>query len=137
MPFSLLLFTGAVAGVSMLVLPWCAVGEDDDSYIDVVDDSYDSDAWYTDYSDDDEGGDNEDGLTPRELQMLPCFAYCGGGGDRCCGICLEEMRDGEKCRRPGRCRHAFHAACVDEWLTTRRTCPCCRELVLVPPAAAG
>lgn len=139
MPLSLLLFTGAVAGVAMLVLPWwCAVGEDDDTYIDgVVDDSYDSDSWYTDYSDEDDddvGGDNKDGLTPDQLRRLPWFAYCGGGG-RSCSICLEEMRDGERCRRPGRCRHAFHAACVDEWLTTRRTCPCCRELVLVPPAA--
>ncbi|KAF0917657.1 hypothetical protein E2562_021166 [Oryza meyeriana var. granulata] len=44
---------------------------------------------------------------------MPWFFATGGGGDRCCSICLEEMRDGERCRRLGCCRYAFHADCVD------------------------
>uniref|UniRef100_A0A0D9WHP5 RING-type domain-containing protein n=1 Tax=Leersia perrieri TaxID=77586 RepID=A0A0D9WHP5_9ORYZ len=117
-----------------MALPCCAV-EDDfaDSYDDDDTDSDDySDGWSSDDSD-----EEEDGLTEEEMGRLPWFAYCGDGGDGdgCCNICLEEMQDGERCRRLGSCGHAFHAACVDEWLRTRRTCPCCRKQVLVPPAA--
>ena len=27
------------------------------------------------------------------------------------------------------CNHAFHIACIDEWLKRKRTCPICREIV--------
>ncbi|VEU23669.1 DEKNAAC104888 [Brettanomyces naardenensis] len=49
-------------------------------------------------------------------------------GDRC-PICMIEYEDGD----PGRklkCKHAFHRACVDEWLVNDNTCPICRAKAL-------
>jgi hypothetical protein len=56
-----------------------------------------------------------------------------------CSICLEEFQGGQK-QRMLPCSHVFHAACVDEWLTTRRAvCPICKQdptkvVIETPPA---
>jgi len=44
-----------------------------------------------------------------------------------CPICLEDFQKGQK-QRLLPCSHVFHATCVDEWLTTRRSvCPICKQ----------
>jgi len=46
-----------------------------------------------------------------------------------CCICLEPLTAGE-CVRRLPCRHIFHAACIDEWLTTSSDiCPECNQIV--------
>lgn len=42
-----------------------------------------------------------------------------------CAICLEDARPGDQFRVLT-CRHAFHKACIDRWLTQERnSCPVC------------
>ncbi|KAG5451622.1 RING finger protein 44 [Clonorchis sinensis] len=40
-------------------------------------------------------------------------------------ICLDDY-ESKDLLRAMRCRHEFHAKCVDKWLKTKRTCPLCR-----------
>lgn len=46
--------------------------------------------------------------------------------DNTCVICLEDMEDPDPVRLLS-CNHAFHAECIDTWLTVRRSCcPLCK-----------
>tara|TARA_Y100000310_G_C20704089_1_gene833133 strand:+ start:22811 stop:23194 length:384 start_codon:yes stop_codon:yes gene_type:complete len=49
--------------------------------------------------------------------------------DGACAICLEEC-DGQACKRLLKCRHKFHAKCLDLWVVDQHTCPLCRSDLL-------
>ncbi|XP_002992777.2 receptor homology region, transmembrane domain- and RING domain-containing protein 2 [Selaginella moellendorffii] len=71
------------------------------------------------------------GMSAREVKALPTVIFkClgdGQGTSDTCAICLEDYESGEKLRVLP-CHHDFHAACVDQWLTTRRPfCPVCKR----------
>ncbi|CAN6466116.1 unnamed protein product [Victoria cruziana] len=79
----------------------------------------------------------------------PPLVYSSGvelaGATAECAICLSEFADGERVRVLPRCRHGFHVACVETWLSSHDSCPTCRGLCLaekspdkalpLPPAA--
>ena len=47
--------------------------------------------------------------------------------ERCC-VCLEAWAVGAETKSLRGCRHTFHAACIDRWLTEERNaCPVCRR----------
>lgn len=48
----------------------------------------------------------------------------------CCTVCLCEYEPGDHIRRL-LCNHDFHQVCIDKWMASHTTCPCCR-LALVP-----
>ena len=48
-------------------------------------------------------------------------------GDTTCSICLSEYEQDDEIRRMPTCDHAFHAACIDEWLLLNASCPVCRQ----------
>ncbi|MED6145314.1 hypothetical protein PIB30_023896 [Stylosanthes scabra] len=55
------------------------------------------------------------------------------GGE--CPVCLSIFSDGEEVRQLSACKHAFHASCIDMWLTSHSNCPICRATI--PSAVAA
>ena len=67
-----------------------------------------------------------------QIQMaVPTEMMAMGAGDSC-AICIDQLEDDEDVRGLT-CGHAFHAHCLDPWLTSRRACcPLCKADYYVP-----
>lgn len=73
--------------------------------------------------DDDEEDEHIDAALPPE---------CLGTSGDTCAICIDTLEDDDDVRGLT-CGHAFHAACIDPWLTTRRACcPLCKTDYYTP-----
>ncbi|KAG6661937.1 hypothetical protein I3843_03G199000 [Carya illinoinensis] len=46
-----------------------------------------------------------------------------------CAVCLSAFEEGEEVRKLPRCKHSFHAPCIDMWLYSHADCPLCRSPV--------
>ncbi|XP_057459233.1 RING-H2 finger protein ATL14-like [Actinidia eriantha] len=74
---------------------------------------------------------------------LPRQKYASGSASSVkedCAVCLEAFRDDQWCRSLPKCRHLFHAGCVDRWLTKVANCPVCRprsSSMLALPVVSG
>lgn len=55
-------------------------------------------------------------------------ATCDTAGT--CSICQDDFAAGAQLRAIRACKHSFHAACVDPWLTSNGSCPMCRGTVV-------
>lgn len=79
-------------------------------------------------SQDEQNAEDED-ADPILTAMLP--DYDAQPGDAC-AICIDNLDDDDEVRGLT-CGHAFHAACLDPWLTGRRACcPLCKADYFVP-----
>jgi hypothetical protein len=79
------------------------------------------------------GGAVPRGATAEQVAALPTRRFVAGDAPNSaednantCSICLSDFEGGDELRALP-CAHAFHTACVDQWLKTSRQCPCCRH----------
>ncbi|CAK9152056.1 unnamed protein product [Ilex paraguariensis] len=68
----------------------------------------------------------------RHFHSLPLFNFGSvtgnlTGGD--CAVCLSKFEPRDQLRLLPLCCHAFHASCIDMWLSSNQTCPLCRSTV--------
>ncbi|KOS15435.1 fog: e3 ubiquitin ligase [Malassezia pachydermatis] len=70
------------------------------------------------------------GLLKVRASELPALKEAGRVTENTsekCLVCLDEWQDDDECRILS-CKHAFHAACVDQWLEhNSNSCPLCRS----------
>jgi len=85
------------------------------------------------------------GVDLATLESFPTMAYAdvkahkASKGELECAVCLSEFDDDDTLRLLTKCSHAFHADCIDAWLSSHVTCPVCRANLLADaeaPAAA-
>ena len=76
--------------------------------------------------------ENEDDMDDDEqIQNAVPTEMLANPGDSC-AICLDTLDDDDDVRGLS-CGHAFHASCIDPWLTSRRACcPLCKADYYVP-----
>lgn len=76
------------------------------------------------------------GLDTLVIASLPTFVVGVNGDDvaaKECPVCLTLFEEKDIARMLPTCKHVFHVACVDTWLTTHSTCPVCRNEVQPSP----
>ncbi|KAI3494820.1 hypothetical protein L1887_40432 [Cichorium endivia] len=72
------------------------------------------------------------GLDPSIIKSFPTFMYSSVKDYRRenygleCAICLCEFKDENILRLLTKCCHVFHQECIDLWLGSHKSCPCCR-----------
>lgn len=73
-----------------------------------------------------------DALPRRVLAQADADAECGriAKGEEC-SICQDDYKVGDDVIELP-CNHAYHAACVTEWLKVNAACPICRKVVQPP-----
>uniref|UniRef100_A0A0E0MAD7 RING-type E3 ubiquitin transferase n=1 Tax=Oryza punctata TaxID=4537 RepID=A0A0E0MAD7_ORYPU len=70
------------------------------------------------------------------LPVLPYSATAAAAGAKKgplvedCPVCLEAFADDDGVKVVPACGHVFHAACIDQWLAVRNSCPVCRCAVV-------
>ena len=70
------------------------------------------------------------GLTPQQLRALPSSVCRERRDDACCAVCMDDVEVGQR-QRELRCGHCYHQACIDRWLSKKRSCPLCVSAVRV------
>ncbi|MBA0603499.1 RING-H2 finger protein ATL43 [Gossypium raimondii] len=72
------------------------------------------------------------GINRVVVESLPLFRFSSLSGHKNgleCAVCLTRFEPDELLRLLPKCKHAFHAECVDTWLDAHSTCPLCRYRV--------
>nr|XP_010920627.1 E3 ubiquitin-protein ligase Os04g0590900 [Elaeis guineensis] len=76
-------------------------------------------------------GESNDARIPELIPV--CKYHKEQAQEHECAVCLSVIADGEEFRQLPRCKHSFHAPCIDMWLYSHSNCPLCRADVLERP----
>ncbi|XP_058745256.1 E3 ubiquitin-protein ligase ATL4-like [Vicia villosa] len=74
-------------------------------------------------------------LRPSVIDALPLFPYSSVSRRSStvtaadCAVCLSKFRNSDLLRSLPLCLHAFHAECIDTWLSSNLSCPLCRSSI--------
>ncbi|KAF5466394.1 hypothetical protein F2P56_016320 [Juglans regia] len=81
----------------------------------------DSAVCLTDFEDDEQN--------PFLASTFKCKKGTGNTSETDCAVCLTDFEDDEHVRQLPRCKHSFHAPCIDMWLYSHSDCPLCHTTV--------
>ena len=70
---------------------------------------------------------DQQGLTPEEIQQFHYFAADKLLVGEQCSICMEDIEVGRKMMRLN-CYHVFCQICIEGWFVDHNTCPNCRHV---------
>jgi E3 ubiquitin-protein ligase ATL23 len=77
------------------------------------------------------------GLSPSELQKIPCIVGKELVTGPECAVCLDDIGEQESARVIPGCNHSFHKECADTWLSKHPVCPVCRAKLDDHPNASS
>ncbi|KAL3535552.1 hypothetical protein ACH5RR_004013 [Cinchona calisaya] len=87
------------------------------------------------------GASSSQSFDNLNVNLMSSFKYKKGGGSSRdetnnneyeCAVCLSVFEEDEEVRQLPRCKHSFHASCIDKWLYSHLDCPLCRSPVDPP-----
>jgi hypothetical protein len=75
-------------------------------------------------------GDVSTGVPQDVMRRMPAVLFLDGIDTGCdgpadCAICITEYESDDTVRVLP-CQHKFHAACIDQWFSSKRLCPVCK-----------
>jgi len=70
------------------------------------------------------------GASQELIDLIPLERFSACTHETSCAVCLSDFTQRDMLRRLP-CRHSFHRACVDKWLTQNKVCPLCVQDVEV------
>ena len=67
------------------------------------------------------------GIPLNEMRNISTLENVEEETDEVCVICHQPITRNQMIRKLNSCSHQFHIHCIDEWLSSNRTCPTCRR----------
>lgn len=78
------------------------------------------------YYNDIQPSSTQNGIPLNEMRNISTLETCENENEEVCVICHQPILNQQIFRKLNHCSHKFHIHCIDEWLTSNRTCPTCR-----------
>jgi len=67
------------------------------------------------------------GIPLHQMRNISSLETCENETEEVCVICHQPIMNDQIIRTLNVCSHKFHIHCIDEWLSSNRTCPTCRR----------
>lgn len=67
------------------------------------------------------------GIPLNQMVNISSINTSNNIGEEMCVICHQPIMNDQIIRKLNICSHQFHVHCIDEWLSSNRTCPTCRR----------
>ena len=71
------------------------------------------------------------GIPLHEMRNISSIEVCDNNDEEMCVICHQSIMNEQITRKLNTCSHKYHIHCIDEWLSSNKTCPTCRRELIV------